>query len=388
MRKMLRPSGYGMIVWGTVLAVSLAALMTASVRGATKAEQEKAVDKASSKITHGLGTIQEYELSALEKKWLSQSRAQLTYRAATREEHEAWEKRARAKLRELYGITPELAEPPEIIWKEDEETEEDGIRVRYFQHRAYDGELRDHILLEPKEPKGVVIVLNDQTTMEAMTGLDSGDQPKQFGRGVGMPMAKAGLAVVVTELRGFGRDEHPPKWGYHGIYVTSSTYIALGKDLLAVAYAKDNFQTVAVARQLYPKLKIGFVGISKSGRNTAAVAALSEDVAAAYPAAGVEFEHRMGFSTSPHRYPPGFLEHFVLPDMLCLIAPRPLRLNYGLNDGWPYNYEARERETLKHAQRAYNNLGALDKVSQHVHGDGHDFDIQDVKAFFVRELSQ
>ena len=388
MRKMQRQSGRTAALCCAVLAVSLVALMAVSIGGATKAEEEKAVDKESSKIIHGHGTIHEYELSALEKKWLSEARAELTYKATTREEHEAWAKKARAKLWELYDITPELVDPPEIIWKEDEETEKDGIRVRYFQHRAYDGELRDHILLEPKEPKGVVIVLNDEKTLEVMAGFDNGDEPKQFGRGIGMPMAKAGLAVVVSELRGFGRDMHPSKWGYHGIYVTSSTYIGLGKDLLAVAYAKDNFQTVAVAKHLYPKLKVGFVGISKSGWNTAIVAALSEDVDAAYPASGCTHERLAGMTTAQHKYPHGFLQYFFGPDLYCLIAPRTMRLSYGLEEPLFYGREARERLVLKYAERAYKNLGAPEEISQRTHEGPHEFEIEDVKTFFVRELAQ
>ncbi len=325
-----------------------------------------------------------YELSSLERGWLAEARANLSYQATNAEEHREWRERALPRLRALFGVTPELAEPPEIILGEASDVE--GIQVRYFQHRAYDGEMRDHILLQPEDPQGVVIALNDATQLEVIAGLDHPELAQKPDRGLGLPLAGAGLAVIVTELRGYGRTGHPKKWGYPGIYVTSVAYTALGKDPLAQVYAKDNLQTVAAAKHLFPGLKVGFVGISKAGDNTAKTAALSEDVDLAYVASGCTDERFAGYTTEPHLYPPGLSNCFWRPDYLCFIAPRPLRLSYGLQENFAYRREAEEKAAFRYALRAYENAGASGRISQLTHPEGHVFIIEDIVSFFATEI--
>lgn len=327
-----------------------------------------------------------YQLSDLEHKWLGMAKASLTYQATNAREHQDWRERALPRLRELFGIRPDLAEPPERVWGEESAVE--GIRVRYFQHRAYDGEVRDHILLLPEHPKGVVIVLNDATQLEVIAGLSHPELSQKPDRGLGLPLARAGLAVIVTELRGYGRTEHPKKWGHHGIYVTSVAYTALGKDPLSWTYVKDNLQTVAAAKRLFPGLKIGFVGISKAGDNTAKAAALSGDIDLAYVASGCTDERFAGFTTEPHIYPPGFSNYFWRPDYLCFTAPRPLRLSYGLQENFAYRREAKEKAAFSYALRAYQNIGAGENISQLTHPGGHVFVIEDVVSFFATEIQK
>jgi hypothetical protein len=327
-----------------------------------------------------------YQLSDLEKKWLGMARASLTYRATDATEHRGWRERSLPRLRELFGVTPDLAGPPDLIWGEGSTV--GGIQVRYFQHRAYDEELRDHILLLPEDPKGVVIALSDGPQMEVMAGLDHPGLSKQPDRGIGLPLAKAGLAVIVTELRGFGRTEHPIKWDLHGIFVTSVAYTALGKDHLAVVHVKDNLQTVAAARHLFPGLKVGFAGISKAGDNTAKAAALSEGIDLAYVASGSTDERFAGFTTEPNLYPPGLSNSFWRLDYLCFIAPRPLRLSYGLQENFAYRREAKEKVAFQHALRAYENTGAVERLSQLTHPGGHVLVIEDIVSFFSREMQK
>lgn len=332
---------------------------------------------------------QTYTLSEQETKWLDKAMVELAYSAKDQDEHYQWIKSARARLRELYGITAKFDQCPEWVEKESKPIE--GLKWREVSHKAYDGQWRDHIIVEPSEPIGVVIALADECLMEDIIGYDKPSKPTYSSRAIGMELVKSGFAVVAAGLRGFGRDLHPNKFGYPGIYVTSCAYTGLGKDDLATVYAKDSLQTVSMAESIFKGLPIGFAGLSKSGMNTAIVAALSEKISAAYVGSGCSHDRFSGMSTAVHKYVRGFLQWFWTPDLLCMIAPRPLRLSYGLQENFIYAHEARNHESLDYGLMAYRNCSANERISQLTHDGGHEFVSNDVTEFFkanMRNVSQ
>lgn len=244
-----------------------------------------------------------------------------------------------------------------------------------------------------------------------------------------LPAKSAGKLPVVIALHNTGGAStagflddfiNHPAGPFIGVAVSGPYYEGGGPD----AYAKAMVDAYAAPGRSFPFLfdtvwdvmrtidylvtradvdpsRIGIVGFSKGGMEVFLAAAADPRIAAAAPVIGVssfkwalendQWQARAGaLLGAPEgaaatdgstvdaafmrrfysRVSPGLVDSFDGPDMLPLIAPRPLRVLNGLTD--PRNPIAGVELAIDAAEAAYAGMGAADKLSFVTEDVGHD----------------
>ena len=119
--------------------------------------------------------------------------------------------------------------------------------------------------------------------------------------------------------------------------------------------------------------RIGCVGFSWGGTQTIYTAALDERVKAAVVSGyfGRFGEMLIEAEECPCQYVPNLLRYADLPDLLALLAPRPMLIEQGTED--PQATEGVVREAYARVEGAYRLLGAAERVDLDLFLGGHRF---------------
>ncbi len=206
-----------------------------------------------------------------------------------------------------------------------------------------------------------------------LVGLDPAGQPKTADPGYqadfALALVRLGFLVIVPELFGFG-DLRLEEDKAKGDPAASSCY-RISADLLQAGHTIAGLRVWQISRILdwleelteVNQAKIACMGISGGGLVCAFSAALDERIRAAV-VSGYASTFRGSIMAMHHcidNFTPGLLPYADLPDIIGLIAPRPLFLESGEKD--PIFPLAATEEAIGQLTKIYQLLDQADKFA-------------------------
>ncbi len=317
-------------------------------------------------------------LSLLEYyRWLSQKiTPDYRFSAQSLDEWREWRENLRRKLKEILKIPDERVPlNPEVV----EEFERDGVIIRKVIYDVEENFSVPAYLLLPADIKGkapailalhghgrgkvdVVGIVRDEIEYQRYIAPYNYDYAYQ--------LAKRGYIVLAPDGRAFGelsKDGVSCDWAFKAAIMLGKTVVGMRVwDAMRSLDYLEQLPEVDVAR-------IGCIGLSWGGTWTAYTAALDERIKVAV-ISGYFSDFVDMLVERPCcicQYLPGILTIADFPDIVGLIAPRPLLIEYGRRDPlYTYSRVLRAYERLR---RIYSLLKAEDKLEIDIFEGGHMF---------------
>jgi dienelactone hydrolase len=293
-----------------------------------------------------------------------------------------WRRALRAKVAELLGgLPPALGEPAfEMLERQDEE----GYVRERVALRGRDGVEIPAYLLTPTDPipagskRRAVVCLHGhgygKSELVGETGEGTADERAARDEHIAAhnydyarQLARRGFVTLAPDARGFGERAEGPE---AECYVPGVISLFLGipitgqrlcDDLSAVDYL-SSLPGVDAAR-------IGCVGLSEGGKRSLYLASMDDRIKAAVISGyfstltGAIRQWDKLADWDICNYVPGLLRYADYPDLAALIAPRPLLVEYAVDD--PLYHQPAVDEALDRTARIY----AVQDVAGHFDTD-------------------
>jgi dienelactone hydrolase len=329
----------------------------------------------------------------------------LTFHAQSISEWRAWQAALREKIEELAGLLP----PPEAcdLNARNVESSEmaDGTVIR--EKVIYQSEPDVWVpawLLRPKEARGrlpAVLAVHghggywgkDQVAGVTDHYEQVAQNVERFNYDYGLQYARRGYVVLCPDARVFGERAagywapDSPDVHHAPCHFAGTKAALLGYSLLALTVWDDRRGIDYLqSRADVAGDRIGVVGLSLGGTRTTFIAALDDRVAAAvisgYSNTYYRYALQRGFCGG--QFVHGLLRWAELPDVMALIAPRPLLIEAGLQDkGFPIEGSREAHQTL---ERAYALHDAGDRLWRDEFDAGHQWSGRLAYDFMERYL--
>lgn len=361
-------------------ALGIAAVGAAAV-AQTRNEETKyhgALDGVEDKVK-----LPEFDSLDFTRKLYEQAPLKLTFRATSRKDAEAWQKRWRAKMVELMGGFPDRGKAPV---------------AQILETRAFPGYTREKFMFESRPglavlgyallPKtagphaAMICVPGHGRGVDDIVGIDDKGRDRTdkggYQRDYAIQAVEHGMAAIAIEPLGFGcrRDPAARK---HGLTQSScqpsaGAALLLGETMIAwrVFDVMRTIDWIETRHDLDAK-RVGCMGISGGGTCTMFSAAVDPRIQVAF-VSGYMNTFRDSIFSLAHcmdNYVPGILNWAEQYDVAGLIAPRPLFAESGEKDAiFPI---AAARESFSRVKRVYEAFGAGDKIGHEVHPEAHVF---------------
>ena len=311
----------------------------------------------------------------------------------TADELLSWQAEFHTVLAELRGWLPERVEPRMEILSQTEEADHRRLTVRI---EVSDLTSVVAYLLIPADLKvgerrpGVVALHGHyRHGIDSICGgrIEPDDPENNERHAYGLHAVREGYVVLAPALWGWpGRDGHLALIGNRDrcntIQMASAMYGVNPVDL----HIQDAMATLDALCQR-PEVdaeRIGALGNSTGGRMTMWLALTDDRVRACVPSGSMNHfrERSQALKSCGIQAPFGLLRHGDVPDLFCLIAPRPMQLQAGEHDSLitPAHRDAMHEQV----RRAYDLLGAGDQLDYILHGGGHLLDWS-LAAPFLRQ---
>lgn len=208
------------------------------------------------------------------------------------------------------------------------------------------------------------------------SGEDSGDDPNVHHK-FAVSLVKRGFAVIVPELLGFGerkleREEIVGR-DANSCFPIGTFLLMIGKTIagMRIQETMAAIDYVSGRSEVDPS-RIGIFGLSGGGLVAAFTAALDRRIRAAVISC---YTNTFADSILSRRhcidnYIPGILRYAEMPDLIGLIAPRPLFVEAGLEDHLfpPHGTE----KALSHLRKVYAAAGAPEALASDLFPGGHE----------------
>lgn len=294
----------------------------------------------------------------------------------------AWQRRARARLRDLLGDLPSARCPlePRTIWKRAHD-------LGTLEKVVFTSEPRAEVVAyacvprNARPPYRYVICLQGHTTgMHLSIGVDRGDETRAIevegDRDFALGCLRRGYAALCLEQRAFGeRAERVQRQrSALGCFDATMQALMLGRTLVGErVYDVDRALDYLALRGDADADNVGIMGHSAGGATSLYAAALLPRIAYAMPS-GYFCTFRDSVMAMHHceeNYVPGLLKCFEMADVAGLIAPRPLVLVAGRRD--PAFPIAATRRAFRALRSIYAAAGARDRCRLVVGSGGHRF---------------
>jgi len=309
--------------------------------------------------------------------YLNGLKPSLAFKAADKGEWEAWRKNLKTKLVELLGGFPVEKCPlnAEVL-----ETVEEKGYVR--EKVVYDSEVGASVPAYALIPKGrtgrlkaLLCLHGHGRGKDDVAGIAADDvQRQQYIRPLNYDYAvqfvKRGYFVLAPDARCFGerlKDGMGCTWAFTSGLLMGK--VLVGMRVLDAIRSIDYMET----RPEVDKERIGCVGLSWGGTHTAYTSAVDERVKAVVISGYFSSFKDMLVNRGccPCQYVPNILKYTDFPDIVTLIAPRPLLIENGARDPL-YTLEVVQREYEK-VKAAYSLLDASGRVDIDVFDGAHMF---------------
>ncbi|MBI3008153.1 MAG: hypothetical protein HYY56_01325 [Candidatus Omnitrophica bacterium] len=309
-----------------------------------------------------------------------------------------WKKKLKTKLLELLGEFPEsVSLNPEFVAEAD--------CGRYLRRKiVYDVEKHFSIpawLLVPKgikakEQRPAVLALHGhgQFGKDSAAGVvgEIDERQAEINRhnyNYGQFLAEAGFVVLVPDSRVFGelRDGTDPFPGRDPCNVNFNKGLYIGKILLTLNIwdmmkGIDFLQTL----DFVDKSRIGACGLSWGGTRTAYITVLDERIKASVIMGYMPKTsgYALDANTCGSQFVPGIYRYADVPDIIGLIAPKPLQLQAGIDDACFSIYQ--QRACIDEVASIYKAAGAKDKLDIDIFSGAHQCHRERLISFFNRCL--
>ncbi len=322
----------------------------------------------------------------------------LTFRATSRKQAEAWQKKLRAKLIELLGPLP--ASSPSLHAQTLEVREFPDYRREKFLFESSPGLDVLGYLLTPKSAKApyatMVCVPGHGRGVDDIVGVDDkgADRTDKSGyqHDFAIQAVESGMAAVAIEPIAFGcrRDAITRKKGLgnSACQPVAGAALLLGQTMIGWR-VHDVMRTIdwIETRKELDGARVGCMGISGGGTITLFSAALEPRIKAAMVSGYLNTFRDSIFSLSHciDNYVPGILNWAEQYDIAGLIAPKPLYAESGERD--PIFPIEASRASFAHVKKVYEVLGAGDNAAHETFDDVHTFHGGGGLPFLKRHLS-
>src|SRR5260370_1474502 len=321
----------------------------------------------------------------------------LTFRAQTRKQAEAWQKKLHAKLIELLGPFP--ASSPSLNSQTLEVREFPSYRREKFIFESSPGLHVLGYLLTPSSAKPpyatVVSVPGHGRGVDDIIGVDENGSDRTnkdgYQHDFAIQAAEHGMATVAIEPIAFGcrRDPLTRKKGLKqsACQPVAGAALLLGQTMIGWR-VNDVMRTIdwIGTRKELDVSRVGCMGISGGGTCTLLSAALEPRIRAAMVSGYLNTFRDSVFSLSHciDNYVPGILNWAEMYDIAGLIAPRPLFAESGERDDI-FPIEA-SRASFARVKKVYEVFGAGDRAVQETFDDTHSFHGRKGLPFLKRHL--
>jgi hypothetical protein len=321
----------------------------------------------------------------------------LTFKAGTRKDAEAWQKRLRAKVTDLVGGFPERGGAP--VSKMLEVRDFPGYRREKFQFESRPGVAVIGYLLTPTQGKApfatMVCVPGHGRGVDDTVGIDDKgrDRTDKAGYQHDFPIqvVEHGMAAVSIEPMAFGyrRDAITKKKGAgtSACQPAAGAALLLGETMIGwrVFDVMRTIDWIGTRKELDVN-RVGCMGISGGGTCTVFSTALDPRIKAAMVSGYINTfrDSIMSLSHCIDNYVPGILNWAELYDVAGLIAPRPLYVESGSKD--PIFPIAGSKEGFARIKKVYEVLGAGDLAEQEIFEGEHLFHGGNGIPFLARHL--
>jgi dienelactone hydrolase len=289
------------------------------------------------------------------------SAPRMAFKAATKEELDAWQSSLRTKLYELSGLNKISAwkcEPD--IKEEPAEDMGDYVRQKIFLQTTPEYWMPLYILKpKAKEPFIPVIALHGHGRGKAdVAGVIKNEEDGQFIRSLNdyaLGAVKRGYIVFAPDKRGFGE-----RAGNFDCKDLAASAVLMGMSLIGL-HTWDNQRLIdyITTRQDCHSGSLGCIGLSGGGGGTMWLAAIDKRISVAV-ISGHLSNYENGKFGCICNVAPNLLEWAERSDITGLIAPRPLLIESASRD----ECYSRER-TLKAfnlVKKIYEVAGAPDRI--------------------------
>ncbi|CAA9542671.1 MAG: hypothetical protein AVDCRST_MAG70-240 [uncultured Thermomicrobiales bacterium] len=322
----------------------------------------------------------DHSLLAHVRRLAASNRPALAFDAETPAEWQAWQTALRSRLTELLGGFPAECGPLDV--QITHATNEGSYVRERLTFRTEPGLRVPAYLLRPKrrppERRGAAVLClhghgrgKDDVAAVAATPRERQQRVTALSYDYGARLAERGYVVLVPDARGFG--EWAAADGMNCGWAATSALL-LGTTLVGMR-VRDAMRAIDLLVGLpdVDPTRVGCVGLSWGGTHTMWTAALDDRVAAAVVsgAFGRLADSLIESSECPCQVVPGLLPVADLPDIVSLIAPRPLLLQSGLADQH-YTPEV-VAEAFGVVRQAYAVAGAPGCVALDQFAGGHVF---------------
>jgi len=302
---------------------------------------------------------------------------QFQFKAENKAEWEVWQKNLKGKLTELLGGFPESKCPlePEILDK----TEEQNYWREKVVFNSRDGVSVPAYVLIPKgiekngRAKALLCLHGHGRGKDDVVGIVPNDVERQrnirpLNYDYAHQFASKGYFVLAPDAMCFGeRSDIPCAWAF-------SSGLLLGQVLVGLRVwdairALDYLQT----RSEVDVERIGCVGLSWGGTHTIYTSALDERIKVAVVSGYFSSfkDILIDRSCCSCQYVPNILEYADLPDIVSLIAPRPLLIENGTKDPL-YTLEVVKKEYPR-VEKVYNLLEVSNRIDIDIFEGSHSF---------------
>ena len=321
-----------------------------------------------------------------------QIRPQYAFHATDETGWKEWHKGLRTKLSELLGGFPEEKCPldAEILGRTEEE---DYVREKLVFESEPGVSVPAYLLLPKDLPKGrkspALLCLHghgrgkDDAAGIARDDLDRQRFIRPLNYDYAHQFACKGYITLAPDSRCFGeraQDDMSCSWAF-------TSGLLLGKIMVGMR-VWDAMRAVdyLLSRPEVDPERIGCVGLSWGGTHTIYTSALDDRIKVAVVSGYFSSfkDTLIDRGECPCQYVPNILKYADLPDIVALIAPRPLLIENGTRDPL-YTLEV-VKEEYKKLERVYEVLGVPERVDIDIFEGGHQFSGRKAFDWFDRWL--
>lgn len=302
------------------------------------------------------------------------TRPSLTFEAKDRGEWALWRARLRARLSELLILPKERVDlEPEVLETKDCEG---YVREKVLYKTEGNFGVPAYLLKPRGGERAAVLALHGHGRGKVdVAGVYKDELDYQrfiapLNYDYGVQLAKRGYVVLVPEGRAFGElasDGMNCTWAFTASLLLGRTVVGM-----RVWDAMRSIDYLEALPEVDPE-RIGCVGLSWGGTWTAYTSALDERVKAAVISGYFSTFRDMLIERAccPCQYVPGIRLYADFPDVVALIAPRPLFIEYGFRD--PLYTRSVVQKAYERLRKVYGLLGAEEGLEIDVFEGGHMF---------------
>lgn len=272
---------------------------------------------------------------------------------------------------------------------------EDGVNYRYGEVETTPGVTVPFMLLLPATctvpTPGILCLHGHGDGMNPLFGYDANGQPisDEYQHAFALEACKRGFVALTFDMLAFGRRRDFDYCQTHNAYPCESPSkiaLQLGSSMLALrVFDARQMLTLLAQQHEVAANRLGAVGISGGGTVAFFTSVLDARVRAA-TISGF-YNKFSAYMQVPHcidNFVPGMATLAEMPDIGCVIAPRPLLISQGERD--PIFPIVATRAAVTHLRQAYHLYGAEEKIEEEYFNAEHSFSHARVWDFMTKWL--